>query len=72
MLGNVILLNVFLWTKNLSHVVFSFICFREMVGPGTQEQWLYWTSPTEDQRKRAAVKTELEKLLATDYVSSKV
>ncbi|XP_050737583.1 dynamin-like 120 kDa protein, mitochondrial isoform X4 [Eriocheir sinensis] len=40
---------------------------REMVGPGTREQWLYWTSPTEDQRKRAAVKTELEKLLATDY-----
>lgn len=40
---------------------------REMVGPGTREQWLYWTYPTEDQKRRATVRAELEKLLATDY-----
>ncbi|XP_045102855.1 dynamin-like 120 kDa protein, mitochondrial isoform X2 [Portunus trituberculatus] len=40
---------------------------REMVGPGTWEQWLYWTYPSEDQKRRATVRAELEKLLATDY-----
>ncbi|XP_076048424.1 opa1 mitochondrial dynamin like GTPase isoform X10 [Oratosquilla oratoria] len=40
---------------------------REMVGPGTKEQWMYWTSPADEQRRRAAVKTELEKLLQSEY-----
>ncbi|KAB7497194.1 Dynamin-like protein, mitochondrial [Armadillidium nasatum] len=40
---------------------------REMVGPGTKEQWLYWKYLTEDERKRSAVKLELEKLLFSQY-----
>ncbi|XP_071543504.1 dynamin-like GTPase OPA1, mitochondrial isoform X2 [Panulirus ornatus] len=40
---------------------------REMVGPSTKEQWVYWCYPSEDQKKRAAVKAELEKLLISDY-----
>ncbi|KAK7028025.1 Dynamin-like 120 kDa protein, mitochondrial [Halocaridina rubra] len=40
---------------------------REMVGPGTKEQWLYWCTPTDEQKKRAAVKGELEKILLTEY-----
>lgn len=40
---------------------------REMVGPSTKEQWMYWCYLTDDQRNRAAVKTELEKLLISDY-----
>nr|UXE41662.1 OPA1 protein [Macrobrachium nipponense]WAB21210.1 OPA1 [Macrobrachium nipponense] len=40
---------------------------REMVGPGTKEQWMYWCTPTEEQKRRAAVKGELEKILVTEY-----
>lgn len=40
---------------------------REMVGPGTKEQWMYWCTPTEEQKRRAAVKGELEKILLTEY-----
>ncbi|XP_069168690.1 dynamin-like GTPase OPA1, mitochondrial isoform X3 [Procambarus clarkii] len=40
---------------------------REMVGPSIKEQWMYWCYPTEDQKNRAAVKAELEKLLLSDY-----
>ena len=39
-----------------------------MVGPGTQEQWLYWKYPTEDQKKRAVVRNELSKILLSNYV----
>ncbi|XP_042226595.1 dynamin-like 120 kDa protein, mitochondrial isoform X2 [Homarus americanus] len=40
---------------------------REMVGPSTKEQWMYWYYPTEDQKKRSTVKNELEKLLVSEY-----
>ncbi|XP_042889095.1 dynamin-like 120 kDa protein, mitochondrial isoform X6 [Penaeus japonicus] len=40
---------------------------REMVGPSTKEQWLHWSYPTEEQRRRAAVKSELENILKSDY-----
>ncbi|XP_068201180.1 dynamin-like GTPase OPA1, mitochondrial isoform X2 [Palaemon carinicauda] len=40
---------------------------REMVGPGTKEQWIYWCTPSEEQKRRAAVKGELEKILVTEY-----
>ena len=36
---------------------------REMSGPGTQEQWLYWRSKTPEQRQRCAVMKELSKLV---------
>ncbi|CAL4062824.1 unnamed protein product [Meganyctiphanes norvegica] len=39
---------------------------REMVGPGSKEQWLYWMYPTEDQKRRGSVKSELEKLLMNE------
>ncbi|XP_064486502.1 dynamin-like 120 kDa protein, mitochondrial [Ornithodoros turicata] len=41
---------------------------RNMVGPGVREQWLYWSSPTEDQRQRSAVRSELEKLLNAEFM----
>ncbi|KAI0238329.1 protein OPA1 [Lamellibrachia satsuma] len=37
--------------------------FKEMVGPGVKDQWLYWTSQTATQQRRQAVAKELEKLL---------
>ncbi|XP_047490151.1 dynamin-like 120 kDa protein, mitochondrial isoform X5 [Penaeus chinensis] len=40
---------------------------REMVGPSTKEQWMYWSYPTEEQKRRAAVKSELENILKSDY-----
>ncbi|XP_066975433.1 LOW QUALITY PROTEIN: dynamin-like GTPase OPA1, mitochondrial [Macrobrachium rosenbergii] len=43
---------------------------REMVGPGTKEQWMYWCTPTEEQKRRAAVKGELEKYLHDFYPPS--
>ena len=36
---------------------------KEMIGPSTKEKWVYWQYSTDDQDKRNAVKTELEKLL---------
>ncbi|KAK4288827.1 hypothetical protein Pmani_038166 [Petrolisthes manimaculis] len=39
---------------------------REMVGPSTKEQWIYWQYPTEAQKRRSAVKFELEKLLLNE------
>ncbi|KAL1485693.1 hypothetical protein MTO96_031786 [Rhipicephalus appendiculatus] len=41
---------------------------RDMVGPGVKEQWLYWASPTEEQRQRAVVKAELERLLNHEFL----
>lgn len=41
---------------------------RDMVGPGLRDQWLHWTSPTEEQRLRSAVRSELQKLLSTEFV----
>ena len=42
---------------------------RDMFGPGTKERWLYWRYQTEDQMRRSHVKSELEKILYSDYVS---
>ncbi|RVE51896.1 hypothetical protein evm_003516 [Chilo suppressalis] len=33
-----------------------------VIGPGFKERWLYWQSATEDQRRRAEVRAELERL----------
>ena len=43
-----------------------------MIGPGTQEQWLYWKYPTEEQKKRQVVRAELEKILLSNYVSESI
>ncbi|XP_073976572.1 opa1 mitochondrial dynamin like GTPase isoform X3 [Rhodnius prolixus] len=40
---------------------------KEMLGPGTKERWLYWKYATEEQTKRNAVKSELEKIIYSDY-----
>lgn len=44
---------------------------KEMLGPGTKERWLYWKYATEEQTKRNAVKSELEKIIYSDYVRRK-
>lgn len=41
---------------------------HDMVGPGIKDQWFYWTSPTEEQRQRAVVKAELERLLSHEFL----
>lgn len=41
---------------------------KEMLGPGAKDRWLYWKYQTEDQVKRSAVKSELDKILYSDYV----
>ncbi|CAG9789945.1 unnamed protein product [Diatraea saccharalis] len=35
---------------------------KELTGPGFKERWLYWRSSTEEQRRRAEVRAELEHL----------
>lgn len=37
-----------------------------MLGPSTREQWTYWKSRNEEQRRRNAIKGELEKILNND------
>lgn len=39
---------------------------KEMLGPSLKERWVYWKSLTEDQYKRNAVKSELDKVLYSD------
>ena len=41
---------------------------KEMVGPSSKEQWLYWQYRTDEQKKRGAAMKELEKLLTSDTV----
>ncbi|GLH01491.1 Dynamin-like 120 kDa protein, mitochondrial [Gryllus bimaculatus] len=43
---------------------------RAMFGPSTKERWVYWQYLTPDQSKRCAVKSELEKILYSDYKHS--
>ncbi|KAL1116742.1 hypothetical protein AAG570_005214 [Ranatra chinensis] len=45
---------------------------KEMLGPSTKERWLYWRSTTEEQNKRNYVKSELEKLLYSNYTHEPV
>ena len=40
----------------------------EMTGPGFWESWLHWRSATPENRRRAAVRAELEKTLHADHV----
>ncbi|XP_021201998.2 dynamin-like 120 kDa protein, mitochondrial isoform X1 [Bombyx mori] len=35
---------------------------RDLTGPGWRERWLSWSSPTEEQRRRALLAAELEQL----------
>ena len=35
---------------------------KELTGPGTTEQWLYWRSQSGEQKNRAAAAKELEKV----------
>lgn len=35
---------------------------KELTGPGMKERWLYWQSSSEEQKRRAEVRAELEKL----------
>lgn len=51
------------------YVVVAEETFKEMVGPGVKDQWLYWTSQTATQQRRQAVAKELEKLLNSNEVS---
>lgn len=39
---------------------------RDQVGPGFTEKWLYWQSATESQQVKAAIKSELERILASE------
>lgn len=41
---------------------------KSMVGPGLREQWLYWAAPTEDQKLRAVVRSELDRLLSSEFL----
>lgn len=43
---------------------------KEMLGPSTKERWLYWKYLDEDQKKRSAVKSELDKALYADDVNN--
>ncbi|XP_018027861.1 dynamin-like 120 kDa protein, mitochondrial [Hyalella azteca] len=40
---------------------------KEMLGPSSWDQWVYWCNPTEEQKKRSAVRMELEKLLQATF-----
>lgn len=42
---------------------------KEMLGPSTKERWMYWKYLNDDQVKRGSVKSELDKVLYSDYVS---
>lgn len=42
---------------------------RDMLGPSTRERWLYWQYLTEEQSKRSAVKSEIDKILYADDVN---
>lgn len=42
---------------------------KEMLGPSTKERWMYWRYLSADQKKRSAVKSELDKVLYSDDVS---
>lgn len=59
--------SILLGLKSIYIILFFLYC-REMVGPSTKEQWMYWSYPTEEQKRRAAVKSELENILKSDYV----
>ncbi|KAH0944504.1 hypothetical protein HN011_001053 [Eciton burchellii] len=39
---------------------------RDMLGPNRKDRWLYWQFQTEEQEKRTAVKSELDKILYAD------
>ncbi|KAF2900853.1 hypothetical protein ILUMI_05331 [Ignelater luminosus] len=39
---------------------------RDMFGPSTRERWMYWQYLTEEQSKRNAVKSEIDKILYAD------
>ena len=39
---------------------------REQVGPGFTERWLYWQSCTQEQKTKAVIRSELERILASD------
>lgn len=41
----------------------------EMLGPSTKDRWVYWKYLNDDQSKRRSVKSELDKILYSDYVS---
>jgi optic atrophy protein 1 len=41
---------------------------RDMLGPNRKDRWLYWQFQTEEQEKRTAVKSELDKILYADKV----
>lgn len=43
---------------------------RDLVGPGRSERWLHWTYQTEEQKKRSAVKSEIDKILYSDHKHS--
>lgn len=45
---------------------------KEMLGPGRKERWLYWQSQNDEQRRRSAVKNELDKILYADKVTRKL
>ena len=42
------------------------ISFRHQVGPGYYERWTKWNSRTEEESKKAAILSELERLLLSD------
>lgn len=41
----------------------SEVLLKQILGPSTKERWLYWKYQTEEQSKRNAVKSEVDKIL---------
>ncbi len=41
---------------------------KDMAGPSTREQWLYWQYKTPEHNKRGATLKELEKLITPEVV----
>ena len=50
----------------LTLLYFAWWFFRHQVGPGYYERWTKWNSRTEEESKKAAILSELERLLLSD------
>lgn len=46
----------------------SEVLLKQLLGPSTKDRWLYWKYLTEEQSKRNAVKSEVDKILYANEV----
>ena len=58
--------NLFLEHSLREKLVQSEANIREQVGPSFSEKWLYWQSASPEQKVRAAIRTELERILLSE------